>query len=113
MQFLFGDRELILNISDLLTAPVDVIVNPANGGLSHGGGVAGQIARQGGDVIQTESDIFIKEHGTLEIYLSMLYFMPLALRWVRVMNSEKFNWQLLGVCSFVICMIGNQSLSPR
>ena len=47
MQFLFGDRELIINISDLLTAPVDVIVNPANGGLSHGGGVAGQIAQQG------------------------------------------------------------------
>ena len=66
MQFLFGDRELILNVSDLLTAPVDVIVNPANGGLSHGGGVAGQIAHQGGDVIQTESDLFIKEHGMLE-----------------------------------------------
>ena len=66
MQFLFGDRELILNVSDLLSAPVDVIVNPANGGLSHGGGVAGQIAHQGGDVIQTESDLFIKEHGMLE-----------------------------------------------
>ena len=66
MQFLFGDRELILNVSDLLAAPVDVIVNPANGGLSHGGGVAGQIAHQGGDVIQSESDLFIKEHGMLE-----------------------------------------------
>ena len=66
MQFLFGDRELVLNVSDLLAAPVDVIVNPANGGLSHGGGVAGQIAHQGGDVIQSESDLFIKEHGMLE-----------------------------------------------
>jgi len=66
MQFLFGDRELILNISDLLTAPVDVIVNPANASLSHGGGVAGQIAQQGGDLIQSESDLFIKEHGMLE-----------------------------------------------
>ena len=66
MQFLFGDRELVLNVSDLLTAPVDVIVNPANAGLSHGGGVAGQIAHHGGDVIQTESDLFIKEHGMLE-----------------------------------------------
>ena len=46
--------------------PVDVIVNPANGGLSHGGGVAGQIAQQGGDIIQAESDLFIKEHGMLE-----------------------------------------------
>ncbi len=66
MQFLFGDRELILKVADLLTAPVDVIVNPANGGLSHGGGVAGQISQQGGDLIQEESNLFIKEHGTLE-----------------------------------------------
>lgn len=66
MQFLFADRELVLNVADLLSAPVDVIVNPANGGLSHGGGVAGQILQQGGDVIQAESDHFIKEHGMLE-----------------------------------------------
>jgi O-acetyl-ADP-ribose deacetylase len=66
MQFLFGDRELVLKVADLLAAPVDVIVNPANGGLSHGGGVAGQIAQQGGEVIQQESDLFIKEHGMLE-----------------------------------------------
>lgn len=66
MQFLFGDRELILMVADLLSASVDVIVNPANGGLSHGGGVAGQIARQGGDIVQEESNQFIKEHGMLE-----------------------------------------------
>lgn len=66
MQFLFGDRELIIKVADLLNAPVDVIVNPANGGLSHGGGVAGQISQQGGKLIQQESDQFIKEHGELE-----------------------------------------------
>jgi len=66
MQFLFADRELILMVADLLTAPVDVIVNPANAGLSHGGGVAGQIVQQGGEQVQEESDLFIKEHGTLE-----------------------------------------------
>lgn len=66
MQFLFGDRELVIKVADLLRAPVDVIVNPANAGLSHGGGVAGQIVHQGGDIIQTESDLFIKEHGLLE-----------------------------------------------
>ncbi|MDH5369080.1 MAG: macro domain-containing protein [Gammaproteobacteria bacterium] len=66
MQFLFGDRELIIMVADLLSAPVDVIVNPANGGLSHGGGVAGKITHQGGDIIQKESDLFIKEHGMLE-----------------------------------------------
>lgn len=66
MQFLFGDRELVIKVADLLSAPVDVIVNPANGGLSHGGGVAGQISQQGGEVVQRESDLFIKEHGVLE-----------------------------------------------
>jgi O-acetyl-ADP-ribose deacetylase (regulator of RNase III) len=66
MQFLFGDRELVIKVADLLSAPVDVIVNPANGGLAHGGGVAGQIVQKGGEVIQQESDLFVKEHGTLE-----------------------------------------------
>ncbi len=66
MQFLFGDRELVIKVANLLEAPVDVIVNPANGGLSHGGGVAGQISQQGGPVIQDESNRFIKEHGELE-----------------------------------------------
>lgn len=66
MQFLFGERELLLKVADLLAAPADVIVNPANGGLSHGGGVAGQISQQGGDIVQQQSDLFIKEHGILE-----------------------------------------------
>lgn len=66
MQFLFGDRELLVQIADLFSAPVDVIVNPANGSLSHGGGLAGAIVDRGGDVIQQESDQFIKEHGELE-----------------------------------------------
>lgn len=66
MQFLFGERELVIKITDLLAAPVAVIVNPANGALSHGGGVAGQIVQQGGNIIQYESNLFIKEHGMLE-----------------------------------------------
>ncbi len=66
MQFLYGDRELLLLVADLFSAPVDVIVNPANGELSHAGGVAGQFIERGGEIIQQESDQFIKEHGTLE-----------------------------------------------
>ena len=66
MQFLYGDRELLLEVADLFLAPVDVIVNPANGGLSHGGGVAGQFIERGGEIIQQESDVFIQEHGELE-----------------------------------------------
>ena len=66
MQFLYGDRELLLEVMDLFLAPVDVIVNPANGGLSHGGGVAWQFIERGGEIIQQESDQFVKEHGELE-----------------------------------------------
>lgn len=66
MQFLFGDRELIIKVADLLVAPVDVIVNPANAGLSHAGGVAALIANVAGHVIEEESRLFIKEHGQLE-----------------------------------------------
>lgn len=66
MQFLFGDRELVLKVADLLSEPVDVIVNAANGSLFHGGGIAGQILQQGGEIIQQESNQFIKEHGQLE-----------------------------------------------
>lgn len=66
LQFLYGDRELLIQVADLFAAPVDVIVNPANGGLSHGGGVAGQVVARGGEIIQQESDQFIRQHGRLE-----------------------------------------------
>lgn len=66
MQFLYGDRELLIQVADLFSAPVDVIVNPANASLSHGGGVAGKLIELGGEIIQNESDRFIQEHGQLE-----------------------------------------------
>ncbi len=66
MQFLFGDRELILQVADLFSMKVDVIVNPANSSLSHGGGVAGMLVERGGDIIQQQSAQFIREHGELE-----------------------------------------------
>lgn len=48
---------------DITTDDVDAIVNAANENLQHGGGVAWAILRRGGDVIQTESDKWIKVHG--------------------------------------------------
>jgi putative ATPase len=48
---------------DLTQEKVDAIVNAANEYLQHGGGVAGAIVRQGGDVIQEESDRWVREHG--------------------------------------------------
>jgi O-acetyl-ADP-ribose deacetylase len=50
---------------DITTDAVDAIVNAANEHLQHGGGVAWAIVRRGGDVIQKESDQWIRQHGTV------------------------------------------------
>jgi O-acetyl-ADP-ribose deacetylase (regulator of RNase III) len=50
-------------MGDLTAEPVDAIVNAANERLAHGGGVAGAIVRQGGQVIQAESDEWVQAHG--------------------------------------------------
>ena len=42
--------------ADLTERDVDAIVNAANTHLQHGGGVAGAIVRNGGQIIQDESD---------------------------------------------------------
>lgn len=48
---------------DITAEEVDAIVNAANEYLQHGGGVAWAIVKRGGDVIQDESDKWIKQHG--------------------------------------------------
>ena len=54
---------LELHHGDLTAEAVDVIVNAANGHLSHGGGVAAAIVRQGGAEIQAESHDWVRSHG--------------------------------------------------
>ena len=49
-------RVLTLVEGDITERNVDVIVNPANSYLQHGGGVASTIVRKGGNIIQEESD---------------------------------------------------------
>lgn len=71
MQFIYGDRELGMEIRDLLGAPVDVIVNAANGELSHAAGVAGRIAEAAGADLRTQSEQLIREHGELEAGMAM------------------------------------------
>ena len=55
-----GGRALALVEGDITERNVDVIVNPANSYLQHGGGVArtilSTILRKGGGIIQEESD---------------------------------------------------------
>lgn len=66
MKFLFGDRELVINVQDLLTAPVEVIVSSSNTSLTHQGGIAGQIVQKGGSQVQRESEQLIKEYGEID-----------------------------------------------
>lgn len=66
MQFLYGDRMLLIQIADLFAAPADVIVNPSNIRLLHNEGLASRFLVLGGDIIQQESDQFINEYGSLE-----------------------------------------------
>jgi O-acetyl-ADP-ribose deacetylase (regulator of RNase III) len=51
-----NDKVIRLVKGDITEQNVDVIVNPANSFLKHGGGVAGAIVRKGRNIIQIESD---------------------------------------------------------
>ncbi len=48
---------------DITAEQVDAIVNAANEYLQHGGGVAWAILRRGGEIIQQESDEWVRTHG--------------------------------------------------
>jgi O-acetyl-ADP-ribose deacetylase (regulator of RNase III) len=48
---------------DMTKETVDVIVNAANKQLDHASGLAGAIVKNGGEMIQIESDIYISENG--------------------------------------------------
>ncbi|MBU1108608.1 MAG: macro domain-containing protein [Candidatus Riflebacteria bacterium] len=60
-----NSRHLILVNYDLLSEPVDCVVNPANGGLSHGGGLAAQIALAAGNELENEGNEIIKKMGRI------------------------------------------------
>ncbi|OQX56193.1 MAG: hypothetical protein B5M53_02740 [Candidatus Cloacimonas sp. 4484_209] len=54
--FNIGNTEVQIIKGDMLSLKVDAIVNAANKYLQHGGGIAGQIVRKGGHIIQEESN---------------------------------------------------------
>jgi len=63
------DKNRIFTVSSrsLLSAPVDAIVNPANQGLSHGGGLAELILLEAGTQFAEECDEIIRTQGRLSI----------------------------------------------
>jgi O-acetyl-ADP-ribose deacetylase (regulator of RNase III) len=62
-----GGRNFSVVIYDLLYEPVDCIVNAANSGLSHGGGVAAAIARAAGPSLEEEGDKIVKKQGRIPV----------------------------------------------
>jgi len=68
-----GDDVLFtIAVRDIFATPVDAIVNPANTGLSHGGGLAEIISRMAGAALDNECDAYIEQHGVLETSSAMI-----------------------------------------
>ncbi len=62
-----GGRRFEVAVYDLLFEPTDAIVNAANGGLSHGGGVAAAISKAAGPELDEEGDRIVAEHGRVPV----------------------------------------------
>lgn len=60
-------KTLHVGVIDLLSASVDAIVNPANSGLSHGGGLAAVISSQAGTGLDRESARIIEKVGRIPL----------------------------------------------
>lgn len=54
---------LQVRLGDITEECADIIVNEANGNLSHTSGVAGVIAQKGGKEVQLQSDRWVRKHG--------------------------------------------------
>ncbi len=67
-----GKRILEVVVFDLLAETTDGIVNPANGGLSHGGGLAAQISEAAGESLDQECREYVQAHGRLEVGSALL-----------------------------------------
>ena len=61
------DRVFEVVIGDLLGESVDAICNPANGGLSHGGGVAAAISQAAGAALDREGDQIVRTRGRVPV----------------------------------------------
>lgn len=64
---LSDDRKLTLKKADIVKEDVDMIVNPANKRLLHGGGVAGALNRASNGQLQKYSDRYAKKKGQVPV----------------------------------------------
>lgn len=62
-----GGKRFEVAVYDLLFEDTDCIVNAANGGLSHGGGVAAAISKAAGPKLDEEGDRIVKERGRIPV----------------------------------------------
>ena len=65
------ERVLKIGVRDLLGAPVDVIVNPANSGLSHGGGLAAVISEEAGPDLDEACRKIVKKIGRIPVTMAV------------------------------------------
>ena len=61
-----GPYTIQVRMGDLTKENVDTIVNAANSYLDHAAGLAGAIVRNGGAIIQQESDAIVRRKGRLD-----------------------------------------------
>jgi O-acetyl-ADP-ribose deacetylase (regulator of RNase III) len=62
-----GGRVFKVSVSDLLGVNVNAIVNPANSGLSHGGGIAAMISAEGGPEVDRQCGLAIRKLGRIPV----------------------------------------------
>ncbi|MFL6457184.1 MAG: macro domain-containing protein [Nitrososphaeraceae archaeon] len=67
-----NNKVLRLVKGDITQRNVDAIVNAANSYLKHGGGVAAAIVREGGAIIQEESDKIVTSRGLVPVGLAVI-----------------------------------------
>ena len=62
---IYQETEIKVGVKDILGAPTDAIVNPANSGLSHGAGLAASIAEAAGEIMEQDCDKIIRKYGNI------------------------------------------------
>ncbi len=62
-----ANKSFIVCVKDILSAPVDTIVNPANSHLAHGGGLAAIISREAGVELEDECSKIIETQGQIPV----------------------------------------------